>query len=242
MTPTSFVLVIPTLNESGNIRLVLDRAVSVLAQTPFPWQVLVVDDCSADGTGEIVQCYAQANSHVLLVTRRGERGLAGAITYGWSQTNASLLGVMDADLQHPPELLPALLDQVKRGADLAIASRYIQPHSMDGWNAVRKLLSKISVMASLAVQNKTLRVKDPLSGFFVVRRECIDGIEFQKTGFKLLLEILARGRVRRAVEVPFKFAIRENGVSKANAMTGVHYGSLLLKLLWAARGRPETRV
>ena len=230
LTTPTFALVIPTLNEAGNIQTVLARATTALSPVAMPWEILVVDDSSKDGTGRIVEEYAQKNSKVRLVTRHGERGLAGAITYGWAQTNAQLLGVIDADLQHPPEVLPDLIAAVLNGADIAVASRYVRPNSMDGWNPVRKFLSRMSVLASLPVQRREVRVKDPLSGFFVVRRECIEGIEFQKTGFKLLLDILAKARIRSAQEIPFRFATREQGESKANAMTGVHYLALLVKL------------
>ncbi len=219
----------------------LARVTAALSDVATPWEILVVDDNSQDGTGRLVTEYAEQNKKVRLITRNGQRGLAGAITYGWSQTDADLLGVIDADLQHPPEVLPSLIAAVIHGADIAVASRYVRPNSMDGWNPVRKLLSRMSVAASLPVQRREVRVKDPLSGFFIVRRECIEGIEFQKAGFKLLLDILAKARIRSAIEIPFQFAVREQGESKANAMTGVHYLALLLKLGFKRGPRSEQR-
>jgi dolichol-phosphate mannosyltransferase len=236
---TRFALVIPAFNEAGNIRAVLNRACAALASATVDWEVLVVDDCSTDGTGKIVEAFAQTKARVRLVTRRGERGLAGAITYGWSLTDAGLLGVMDADLQHPPELLPVLIAEISNGIDIVIASRYLRPGSMDGWNPIRKILSRISVWASVPVQRPQIRVKDSLSGFFVLRRSCIEGLEFQKTGFKLLLEILAKGKVGTIREVPFTFALRNRGRSKANVMTGVHYVALLVKLSFKRSPRTE---
>lgn len=232
-------LVIPTLNESGNITTVLKRVTNALSETNLDWEIVVVDDCSEDGTGNIVKEFAQTNSRVRLVIRKGERGLAGAITDGWWCSDAELLGVIDADLQHPPEVLTDLIEQICRGADIAIASRYVRPGSMDGWNPVRKLVSRVSVIVSLPVQRREIKVKDPLSGFFLVRRKCIDGLQFQKTGFKLLLEILATGRIGSVVEVPFRFGLREAGASKANAMTGIRYMSLLLKLTLLRSAHPE---
>src|SRR5581483_11256519 len=131
---------------------------------------------------------------------------------------------------HPPEVIAVLLEEMAKGADLAIASRYITPGSMDGWNSVRRFVSRVSVIASIPVQKRDIRVRDPLSGFFIVRRRCIEGLQFQKTGFKLLLEILAKGRIRSVVEVPFRFGFRGAGTSKANLLTGSHYLSLLLRL------------
>jgi dolichol-phosphate mannosyltransferase len=237
----TFALVVPTLNEAGNIRQVLEHAVATLSPLPLRWQIIVVDDQSTDGTGGIVNLLAASENRVRLVVRESQRGLAGAITHGWSQTHADVLGVIDADLQHPPEVLPSLILAIEKGADIAIASRYIRPHSMDGWSPLRKMLSRISVLASTPVQRRELRAKDPLSGFFIVRRECIEGIEFQKTGFKLLLEILAKGRIQSVAEVPFRFATREHGLSKANAMTGLYYLALLLKLAFRRSARREAR-
>lgn len=237
----NFALVIPTLHEAGSIGNVLQRVSKVLSNWNCSWEIIVVDDSSTDGTREIVEQFAQTTSTVRLVLRKEERGLAGAITHGWSCTNAEFLGVLDADLQHPPEVLIDLLEQVGRGVDIAIASRYVRHGSMDGWNAIRKLLSRMSVLASIPVQRPEIQVKDPLSGFFVVRRECIEGLTFQKTGFKLLLEILAKGRIRSVVEIPFRFGFRKSGTSKANAMTGIHYISLLLRLALLQSSRREQR-
>jgi dolichol-phosphate mannosyltransferase len=229
-TSQRFAVVVPTLNEAGNIRTLLDRAVPALGTQSLPWEVLVVDDESIDNTTDIVGEYARTDPRVRLAVRQGQRGLAGAVTYGWTQTDADFLGVIDADLQHPPELLPELLREVLAGADIAIASRYIQAHSMDGWNPVRRLISRASSLASKTVQNPSLKVADAMSGFFVVRRECIEGISFQPTGFKLLLEILSKGRIHSVKEIPFKFDVRQHGKSKANIMTAVHYISLLWRL------------
>jgi len=232
MTPAAekFTLVLPTLNEAGNVTAALERAVAALSKQNLAWNILVVDDESTDGTPDVVLRYARSENRVRLMVRHAQRGLAGAITFGWAHTDAELVGVMDADLQHPPELLPALLNEVRNGADIAIASRYLKPGSMDEWNRVRRLLSLVGVLASRPVQPAKLHVHDPLSGFFVMQLRCIAGIRFQETGFKLLLEILARGRIRSVAEVPFRFSIRQCGRSKANAMTAVHYLILLSKL------------
>ena len=225
-----FALVVPTINEVANIKVLLDRAVTALSRLPIPWEIIVVDDESTDGTLDIVRRFAESESRVRLLVRAGQKGLAGAIAHGWAQTDADLLGVIDADLQHPPELLPTLINKVSDGCDIAIASRYVQPHSIDGWSPLRAAISRMTLLASKPVQKPFLAVKDPMSGFFVLRRKCISGLEFQPTGFKLLLEILARGHISSVTEVPFKFAPRHQGKSKANLMTAVHYLSLLWRL------------
>jgi dolichol-phosphate mannosyltransferase len=227
-----FALVVPTLNEATNIEPLLNKLVAALSHSSWAWEILVVDDESSDGTPGIVKRFAQSESRVRLLVRAGQRGLAGAIAYGWEQTDADLLGVIDADLQHPPELLPTLISKVADGCDIAIASRYVQPHSIDGWSPLRAAISRMSLLASTPVQKPSLAVKDPMSGFFVLRRKCILGLDFQPTGFKLLLEILARGHINSVAEVPFKFAPRRQGKSKANLMTAVHYVSLLWRLMF----------
>src|SRR5208337_3057653 len=110
-------LVIPTLCEAENIGGLLDRVRAVLDPLKIPYEILVVDDDSSDGTGDVVSAIAQRDPRVRLLVRKGERGLSGAILHGWQNTDASILGVMDADLQHPPELLPELLAGILEGRD-----------------------------------------------------------------------------------------------------------------------------
>jgi dolichol-phosphate mannosyltransferase len=222
--------IIPTLNEAENIGIALDRAVAALSASSCAWEIIVVDDSSSDGTADRVNEYSSSQPRVRLLIRRGHSGLAGAITYGWASSKADLLGVMDADLQHPPELIPALISEISNGSDITIASRYVRPHSMDEWNPLRRFISQLSVLASRPVLRAIQHVTDPLSGFFVVRRECIEGLSFEPSGFKLLLEILAKGRIETVSEIPFTFGVRRSGRSKAGLMTAVHYVWLLLKL------------
>ena len=233
-----FALVVPTLNEVGNIVTVLDRAREALSRVPLAWEILVVDDNSTDGTAETVRRYCETYAGIRLLERGAQRGLAGAITYGWENTDADLIGVMDADLQHPSELLPELTTRVCQGSDIAIASRYLRADSMEACSLPRRAISRLSVLASRPVQQSGLRVSDPMSGFFVLRRKCIEGSHFQPTGFKLLLEILAKGHICSVAEIPFKFGTRSSGKSKANGMTAIHYFSLLCRLLlWRDFGR-----
>ncbi|MGH9495338.1 MAG: polyprenol monophosphomannose synthase [Candidatus Sulfotelmatobacter sp.] len=226
----TFALVIPTLNEAGNIDRILTRISQTLSSTHYDYEIIVVDDGSTDGTAAKVQDWSLRDTRVRLLTRANERGLAGAVLYGWRQTQAGLLGVIDADLQHPPELLPELLQRVE-SADIAIASRYAQGDGTAGWNPLRLFISRAStVAAACLISRKKVRVTDPMSGFFIVNRSCIDGVTFQTTGFKLLLEILVRGRIRAVREVPYHFGLREAGKSKAGASVAFHYLHLLSRL------------
>lgn len=226
----TFALVIPTLREAANLPGLLDHLRSVLNPLGIAYEILVVDDDSRDGTEEIVSAIAEKDPRVRLLVRKGERGLAGAVLYGWRRTDAAILGVMDADLQHPPELLPALLSAILAGSDLAIGSRYIDGGRLGKWNPVRKFLSVAAVWATWPIQHAGMRAKDPMTGYFLVRRECVEGIDFQPSGFKLLLEILVRGRLRSIKELPLSFGLRQQGASKANFKVGWDYAKLLARL------------
>lgn len=223
-------LVIPTLNEAGNIAAAVQRAHASLDPLGISYDITVVDDDSGDGTAEVVQEIAAQNPRVKMLVRQGERGLAGAVIYGWQHTDAELLAVMDADLQHPPELLPELLKAMQQGYDIAVASRYVAEDAVRGWNPARRLLSLLGTWVTFPLQKRNIRIKDPLSGFFVVRRSCIAGIPLHSQGFKILLEILVRGRVRSAAEIPFLFGMRYAGKSKANLKVALDYFSLLGRL------------
>ena len=223
-------LVVPTLNEAGNIAAVLQRVRASLDALKANYDITVVDDDSRDGTARVVQEIAVQDPRVRILVRRGERGLAGAVLYGWQHTDAELLGVMDADLQHPPELLPDLLKAMRQGYDIAVASRYLAEDAVRGWNPARRLVSMLGTWVTMPLQKQNIRVKDPLSGFFVVRRNCIAGIPLHSQGFKILLEILVRGRIRAAAEVPFHFGLRHAGKSKASLKVALDYFSLLGRL------------
>jgi dolichol-phosphate mannosyltransferase len=165
-----------------------------------------------------------------LLVRHGQHGLAGAVCDGWKCSQAEVLGVIDADLQHPPELLSQLWEKMEAGHDIVIASRYAQPGSMRSWNPLRRVISELGIMLAKPLQKRGLQVKDPLSGFFLVRRRCLEGVDLQRHGFKLLLEILVRGKIGSVAEVPFTFGMRQGGESKASLATGLHYFYLLGRL------------
>jgi dolichol-phosphate mannosyltransferase len=232
--PEALALVIPTLNEAGNIGGLLERVRLALEPLGMPYEIVVVDDDSRDGTGEIVSRMAAEDARIRLLVRRGERGLSGAILHGWEHTDTPFAGVMDADLQHPPELLPLLVAAILGGADLAIGSRYTPGGELGDWNPMRKFLSAAAVWVTWPIQHSGRRAKDPMSGFFLVRRRAIAEIAFQKSGFKLLLEVLVRARLHSVKEVPFAFGLRSRGSSKAGLKVGWDYARLLLRL-YAAR-------
>jgi dolichol-phosphate mannosyltransferase len=223
-------LIIPTLREAASIGPLLGRIRAALDPCAVAYEVIVVDDASRDGIDGIVAAMARDDARIRLVVREDEQGLAGAVVRGWAETDATLLAVMDADLQHPPELLPQLLTELEAGADLVVGSRYACGGSLRGWKPARHLLSRLAVWMTLPLQRAGVRARDPMSGFFMVRRSCIDGLRFQESGFKILLEILARGRIRSVVEVPFTFGRRGAGASKATVRVAFDYLTLLVRL------------
>jgi dolichol-phosphate mannosyltransferase len=208
----------------------------VLDPVDIDYEILVVDDDSSDGTGEIVSAIGLEDPRVRLIVRKGAKGVAGATLLGWENTDASIVGAMDADLQHPPELVPALVAEILAGHDVAIGSRYADGGSLGNWNLPRKLLSNAALWVAMPVQRKQIRAKDPTAGYFLVRRECIDQIQFQRTGFKLLLDVLVRGRIRSIKEIPYTFESRHHGASKATFKVACEYAGLLARLYWERFG------
>jgi dolichol-phosphate mannosyltransferase len=231
------VLVIPALCEAENLDPLLRCVRGVLESTAIAWEVIVVDDDSGDGSEEIVAAISREEPRVRLLVRRGERGLSGAILHGWRHAEATILGAMDADGQHPAELLPALIEAVVNGRrDLAIGSRYAKGGRC-GWSPRRRLFSMAAILAARPLQSAWPSVRDPLSGFFLVRRPCVENVFFQTAGFKLLLEILVRGRIRSVEEIPFAFGRRSAGRSKVNAKVAWDYITLLARLYRARIAR-----
>jgi dolichol-phosphate mannosyltransferase len=230
MSDPKLALVVPTLNEEANIGTLLDRVRQGLDQMAINYELIVVDDDSRDGTQQCVERYSQEDPRIRLLVRKGERGLAGAVLYGWKNTGADFLGVIDADLQHPPELVPELVKTLLNGKDMAIGSRYVAGDGTAGWNFARRWVSILGTWVTLPLQRREIRVRDPLSGFFMLRRHCIAGLDLQPQGFKLLLEILVRGNIESVVEVPYQFGLRHGGASKASFRVGVEYLQLLGRL------------
>jgi dolichol-phosphate mannosyltransferase len=227
-------IVIPTLYGADNIRTVLERIRKSLDPLGISYELLVVDDDSRDGTEAIVQAMAASDPHLRFVCRSSERGLGSAVRAGWELTDAEVLGVIDADLQHPPELLPELWAALQAGNDVVLASRYVAQGTVGKWHPARYLLSRLAILMTGQLQKPGIRVSDPMAGFFLLRRACLRGVVLQTNGFKLLLEILVRANVHSVAEVPFTFGPRRAGASKAGLREGLDYLFLLARL-WTQR-------
>ena len=226
-------LVVPTYNERENITLLLERIHKSLSD--YNYELIVVDDNSPDGTSELARSLA-SKYPLKVIVRTNERGLASAVVVGFKQARGDILGVIDADLQHPPEFIPALIKAVRDGADVAIASRYIQGGGIEGWTFKRKIISRGAKIPANILLTSARKIKDPLSGFFLFRKRVIDGAVLSPTGYKILLEVLVRGKANRVVEVPYTFKERERGKSNLTAKEQINYLSHLSRLAWEEGG------
>ena len=230
-------LVIPTRNEANNVQPLVDRVTAALGVTAF--EICFVDD-SDDNTAELLLDLAQSNPSIRCLLRQGadrKGGLSTAVVAGLHMARGQYVCVMDADLQHPPELIPTLLAEAERGADLVVASRYVQGGSHEGLGSpVRRMVSREATTLARLLFKEARQSSDPLSGFFLCRRALIDGIEFRPVGFKILLELLVCVPDLRVVDVPVTQAARAEGVSKATARQGLLYLRHLRSLFFDVPG------
>jgi dolichol-phosphate mannosyltransferase len=208
-------VVIPTFNERDNVKEIvarLDRSLGDIA-----WEAIFVDDCSGDGTADVVRDIASMDSRVRLVLRHNRRGLSSAVVEGALASAGDIVAVMDGDLQHDESVLPELYATVARGdADIASASRFLEPGGADGLSSkARHQISNTGIR--LANTLFGLSLTDPLTGFFAIRRDVVlDALpELSEIGFKILLDLIAAAKPRpKVVEIPFKFRERVHGESK----------------------------
>jgi dolichol-phosphate mannosyltransferase len=193
------------------------------------WELIFVDDDSADGTAEAVRSMARSEPRVRCVQRIGRRGLSTACVEGVLATAAPFVAVMDADLQHDERLLPRMLEVLKRDAcDLVIGSRYIEGGGVGRWNQRRAELSGLATRLSRIVCKS--EVADPMSGFFMMRRSVFERAmrRLSGQGFKILLDLLASSPAELSIkELPYQFRPRRHGESKLDTLVAWEFGMLL---------------
>lgn len=211
-------VIIPTRNEREIIARLLEAVRAALAGMDY--ELVFVDD-STDGTDRLLAEAASADPCLTVLHRERGRGLASAAVEGLRRGRGDLLAVIDADLQHPPAMLPSLVTALQTsGADIAVASRYLPGAGRPGLSASRRLISQLTRRLAQVLLRGARRTTDPLSGFFVLRREVVEDVALRPVGFKILLEILVRGRYGRVVDVPYVFAGRAEGRTKATIRQG----------------------
>ena len=221
-------IVVPTFRERDNVRPLLERVSH--AMDTVGWEIVFVDDDSPDGTAALVRELAAADARIRLVHRIHRRGLAGACIEGMLATTAPFVAVMDADLQHDERLLPDMLSVLQDEAlDIVIGSRHVTGGSLGAWGEDRQLASRVATRLSHLVLKAD--VKDPMSGFFMLRRELIDEVvrDLSGIGFKILLDIfISARRPLRFRELPYTFGVRVAGDSKLDSMVATEYVLMLL--------------
>jgi dolichol-phosphate mannosyltransferase len=207
-------VVVPTYNEAGNIGQFLAALRAGLdSAAGGGYEVIVVDDESPDGTGDVAAGVSADWPNLRVVRRAGERGLASAVVRGWQIARGDVLATINADFQHPPSILPEMFRKIG-DADLAVATRYAAEGSVGRFSLHRQFLSACARHAGAFLLPKVFRrVSDPLSGCYMIRRHVIENIELRPAGFKTLIEILARGRVGNVVEYGYTMERRRSGRS-----------------------------
>jgi dolichol-phosphate mannosyltransferase len=237
VTDITFSLIIPTYNEGKNIEIMIQQLCALLDPLlAEDYELIVVDDDSPDRTWATAQGMINRYPQVRVMRRQGERGLSTAVIRGWQAARGEILGVIDGDLQHPPEVLLKLLWAIKQGADLSVASRHIAGGGTSDWGLIRRCLSRGAQLLGLVIlPNVVGRVSDPMSGYFLVRRSAIAQHEMNPFGYKILLEVLGRGALTQVREVGYVFQERRLGESKVTAKQYTDYLLHLAKL--RSRGR-----
>jgi dolichol-phosphate mannosyltransferase len=215
----SISVVVPTYREAENIPLLVERLAAVRAAQGWDLELLFMDDDSRDGSAEHVAKLGLP--WVQLITRTSERGLSQAVLEGLQRARGSVLAVMDADLSHPPESLPAMIAQLDDGAEMVFGSRFADGGTTDDdWGAFRWLNSRVATILAFPLTT----IDDPMSGFFVLRRETFDShTGYTPIGYKIGLELLVKCQCRDVREVAIHFADRQHGKSKLTLAEQLRY-------------------
>jgi dolichol-phosphate mannosyltransferase len=232
-------LILPTFNEGENLGQVVETLTALLEPVLAKnYELILVDDDSPDGTWQTALKLQATYPQLRVVRRQEEKGLSTAVIRGWQVAQGEILGVMDADLQHPPEILLPLLQAMERGADLAVASRHIEGGGVSEWSWVRRFLSRgAQVLGILILPEVISRLSDPMSGYFMVKRQAIAGQQLSPVGYKILIEVAARGQVPWLAEVGYVFRERQSGESKVTWKQYLEYLQHLCRLRFSLSSR-----
>ena len=223
--PLELTIVIPTFREEENIGAMIREVNRTLSDHGIRGEILVVDDSSPDRTIPIVRELEEEIPHVRLVVRTADPGLSQSVVEGFGIARGAVIQVIDADFSHPVALIPAFLQRIREGADVAIGSRYMPGGGIGAWPLSRRI---ISLGATALGRILFPEITDPVSGFFAVRREVVSGAPLEPRGYKILLEVLGKGRWKRAVEIPYTFENRKEGASKLRFTTILDYAAQVM--------------
>jgi dolichol-phosphate mannosyltransferase len=224
--PAALAIVVPTYNERDRLNDLVERIFASYAAAGIDGEIVIVDDNSPDGTGALADQLA-SRYRVTVLHRAGKMGLGTAVIEGFAAASAPVVGVIDADLSHPPDLLPRMLAVMQStSADVVIGSRYIPGGGTRGWGFGRLLMSRFACLLARSVTP----IRDATSGFFLMRRALARDVRISAGGFKICLELLVRGRPAAVVEVPYVFVGRTAGESKMNLKEALGYLKQLVEL------------
>jgi dolichol-phosphate mannosyltransferase len=215
-------LILPTFNEAKNLPELLPKLEEVLRSIPH--EIIVVDDDSPDETWRIAQEIGHDREDIHVIRRVGRRGLSSAVIEGFLSAKGEVLAVMDADGQHDMGILPRIYESVMTKNGMAIGSRYVEGGSVGEWDERRHLMSRVAT--SLALKVCRVKVKDPMSGFFAIRRELFHSTakQLNPKGFKILLDLLVCiPKETKVQEIPFTFSTRLHGESKLSRRVQIEF-------------------
>ena len=224
-------IVVPTYNEKDNIAPLLERIHGALKNISH--EVIFVDD-SKDETPEVINKIAESDNTVVLFHRENEKGLATAVVKGFTLAKGDYVAVMDADLQHPPEVLAHMYAAMKAGADMAIPSRFIPGGSDGGLNLWRKFVSGTARYIGKILLPCLRKITDPTSGLFMIKRELLEGASLNPIGWKIMIEVIAMCQVKKVMETPYVFHDREAGESKLSTKVTLEYIKQVFNLMSVA--------
>lgn len=218
-TATTLALVVPTYDERDRLPDLVRAIFDVYRTAGIDGELVIVDDNSPDGTGEVADDLA-LRYPIRVIHRAGKLGLGTAVIDGFNASDAEYVGVIDADLSHPPDRVPRMLRAIQDAhADLVIGSRYVPGGGTKNWEVSRVLMSKFACLLARGLTP----VKDVTSGFFLIRRELAQGVTISAGGFKICLELLIRSAPQLVIEVPYVFIGRTAGKSKMNVAEATGY-------------------
>lgn len=222
-------IIIPTFNERNNVTILASKITSLFGENLLSYEIVFVDD-SQDDTPIILEELCQQYKNIKYIHRNNERGLASAVVNGFLHSQGNHIIVMDADLQHPPELLPLMMKRLET-CEIVIPSRFIPGGSDGGLNILRKLVSGIARGIGYIFIKKLRCISDSTSGYFGFKRSVIEQVDLNPIGWKILIEILVKGNYQTVHEIPYSFVAREAGQSKMNFTEQWNYLKHIGKLM-----------
>jgi dolichol-phosphate mannosyltransferase len=209
----SVTVVLPTYREAENLLALVNRICKAMSHVSQPYEIIVVDDDSRDGTERVVKELSDGGCSIRMITRLGERDLSSAVLRGFSEATGETLICMDADLSHPPEAMPTMLQCLQEpGVELVLGSRYVPGSRTDEkWGLLRWIYSEIAT----TIARPFTSIKDPMSGFFGIPRAIYDRAAFfNPIGYKIALELIVKCECSVIREIPIHFSQRRAGESK----------------------------